>query len=239
MTLKQKQKLKKKLAKIKPLKIKDDTYYSNLAVLKHLVKLSKKAKNGSEPITLANFYFKDEPSRHCFNYLFYYCRNAQIVIKKATTPTIIKPYSFIQTFIEEYSETDYLSIVFLAIAETSKYKYYTDKQKHKRNKKMVAIIRNECRQALNYKKVVYQRFEPLEVKEGEGEGEGLTALDLLANDGGLENLLNRLYLQELLENLTEGERRELASYILEGRKATHITRIRKKIQKAIAETHDV
>lgn len=181
MTLKQKQKLKKKLAKIKPLKTKDDTYYSDLAVLKHLVKLSKKAKGGSEPITLANFYFKDEPSRHCFNYLFYYCRNAQIVIKKQASPTIIKPYAFIDTFIEEYSDADYLSIVFLAIAETKKLKYYTDKQQHIRNKKMIAIIRNECKQALNYKKVVYQRFEPLAVsKDGEDD---LTALDLLSNDG--------------------------------------------------------
>lgn len=238
MTLKQKQKLKKKLAKIKPLKIKQEAYYSDLAILKHLVKLSKKAKEGkNEPITLANFYFSDEVSRHCFNYLFYYCRNAQIVIKKQASPTIIKPYSFINTFIEEYSDADYLSIVFLAIAETSKMKYYTDKQQHVRNKKMIAIIRNECRQALNYKKVVYQRFEPLKVDEGEGEG--LSALDLLSTDGGLDSLLNRLYLQELLENLTVGERRELARYVLEGRKATHITRIRKKINKNIAKTHDV
>lgn len=233
ITLKQ----KKKIKKIKPLKKKDETYYSDVAVLKHLVTLTKKAKNGSEPITLANFYFKDDVSRHCFNYLFYYCRNAQIVIKKATSPTIIKPYSFIDTFIDEYNEQDYISIVFLAIAETKKLKYYTDKQQHVRNKAMVSIIRNECRQALNYKKVVYQRFEPLKVDEGEGDE--LTALDLLSNDGGLENLLNRLYLQELLENLTEGERRELARYVLEGRKATHITRIRKKINKNIARTHDV
>lgn len=238
MTLKQKQKLKKKLAKIKTLKIKDNTYYSDIAVLKHLVKLSKKAKDAKNGrITLGNFYFKDEVSRHCFNYLFYYCRNAQIVIKKATTPTIIKPYAFIDTFIDEYNEQDYISIVFLAIAETSKMKYFTDKQKHVRNKKMVSIIRNECRQALNYKKVVYQRFEPLSVnKDGEDD---LTALDLLSNDGGLESLLNRLYLQELLENLTAGERRELARYVLEGRKATHITRIRKKINKNIAKTCDV
>ena len=234
ITLKQKRRIKK----IKPLKIKDNTYYSDIAVLKHFVALSKKARDGeNEPITLANFYFKDEISRHCFNYLFYYCRNAQIVIKKATTPTIIKPYAFIDTFIEEYNEADYLSIVFLAIAETKKLKYYTDKQKHRRNKEMVAIIRNECRAALNYKKVVYQRFEPLSVnKEGEDE---LSALDLLSNDGGIDNLLNRLYLQELLENLTVGERKELARYVLEGRKATHITRIRKKINKNIAKTHDV
>lgn len=238
MTLKQKQKLRKNLAKIKPLKQKDNNYYSDIAVLKHLVKLSKKAKEGkNDPITLGNFYFKDEVSRHCFNYLYYYCRNAQIVIKKATAPTIIKPYSFIDTFIDEYNEQDYISIVFLAIAETSKFKYITDKQQHVRNKKMVAIIRNECRQALNYKKVVYQRFEPLAVsKDGEDE---LTALDLLSNDGGLDSLLNRLYLQELLENLTEGERKELARYVLEGRKASHITRIRKKINKNIARTHDV
>lgn len=237
MTLKQKQKLKKKLAKIKPLKMKQEAYYSDLAVLKHLVKLTKKVKNGKEPITLANFYFKDEPSRHCFNYLYYYCRHAQIVIKKATTPAIIKPYSFIDTFIEEYNEADYLSIVFLAIAETSKLKYYTDRQKHKRNKAMVSIIRNECRTALNYKKVIYQRFEPL--TSNKEDGDELTAVDLLANDGGLDSLLNRLYLQELLENLTEGERKELASYVLEGKKASHISRIRKKIHKAITETHDV
>ena len=234
ITLKQKQRIKK----IKPLKLKGNTYYSDIAVLKHLVKLSKKAKDGkNEPITLANFYFKDEISRHCFNYLFYYCRNAQIVIKKATTPTIIKPYAFIDTFIEEYNEADYLSIVFLAIAETKKLKYFTDKQKHRRNKEMLSIIRKECRTALNYKKVVYQRFEPLAVsKDGEDE---LSALDLLSNDGGLDSLLNRLYLQELLENLTAGERRELARYILEGRKASHISRIRKKINKNIAKTHDV
>lgn len=234
ITLKQKRRIKK----IKLLKIKDNTYYSDIAVLKHLVKLSKKVKDGKNaPITLGNFYFKDEISRHCFNYLFYYCRNAQIVIKKATTPTIIKPYAFIDTFIEEYNEQDYLSIVFLAIAETKKLKYYTDKQKYKRNRAMVAIIRKECRTALNYKKVVYQRFEPLKVEEGEGEG--LCTLDLLSTDGGIDSLLNRLYLQELLENLTAGERRELASYILEGRKASHITRIRKKINKNIARTHDV
>lgn len=229
---------KKKIKKIKPLKLKDDAYYSDIAVLKHLVKLSKKAKEGTnEPITLANFYFKDEVSRHCFNYLYYYCRNAQIVIKKATTPTIIKPYSFINTFIEEYSDADYLSIVFLAIAETKTLKYFTDKQKHVRNKKMVAIIRNECRTALNYKKVVYQKFEPLKVEEGEGDD--LSAFDLLSTDGGIDSLLNRLYLHELLGNLTAGERRELASYVLEGRKASHITRIRKKINKNIARTHDV
>ena len=234
ITLKQKRRIKK----LKPLKLKDDTYYSDIAVLKHLVRLSKKAKEGTHaPITLANFYFKDEVSRHCFNYLYYYCRNAQIVIKKATTPTIIKPYSFINTFIEEYSDADYLSIVFLAIAETKTLKYFTDKQKHVRNKKMVSIIRNECRTALNYKKVVYQKFEPLKVEEGEGDD--LSAFDLLATDGGIDSLLNRLYLQELLENLTAGERRELASYVLEGRKASHITRIRKKINKNIARTHDV
>ena len=228
----------RRIKKLKPLKIKDNTYYSDIAVLKHLVKLSKKVNDGkNEPITLANFYFKDEVSRHCFNYLFYYCRNAQIVIKKATTPTIIKPYAFIDTFIEEYNEQDYLSIVFLAIAETSKLKYFTDKQKYRRNKKMVSLIRKECRTALNYKKVVYQRFAPLKVEEGEGEA--LTALDLLSNDGGLDSLLNRLYLQELLENLTAGERRELTRYVLEGKKASHISRIRKKINKNIARTHDV
>lgn len=234
ITLKQKRRIKK----LKPLKIKNNAYYSDIAVLKQLIKMSKKAKDAkNEPITLANFYFKDETSRHCFNYLFYYCRNAQIVIKKATTPTIIKPYAFINTFIDEYNEQDYLSIVFLAIAETSKLKYITDKQKHNRNKKMISIIRNECRTALNYKKVVYQRFEPLTVsKEGVDD---LTALDLLSTDGGIDSLLNRLYLQELLENLTTGERRELARYVLEGRKATHISRIRKKINKNIARTHDV
>lgn len=173
---------KRRIKKLKPLKTKDDTYYSDIAVLKHLVKLSKKVKDGkNEPITLANFYFKDEISRHCFNYLFYYCRNAQIVIKKQASPTIIKPYAFIDTFIDEYNEQDYLSIVFLAIAETKNLKYYTDKQRHVRNKKMVSIIRNECRTALNYKKVVYQRFEPLAVsKDGEDD---LTALDLLYTDG--------------------------------------------------------
>lgn len=178
ITLKQ----KRRITKLKPLKIKDETYYSDIAVLKHLVKLSKKAKDAKNgPITLGNFYFKDEVSRHCFNYLFYYCRNAQIVIKKQASPTIIKPYAFIDTFIDEYNEQDYISIVFLAIAETSKMKYFTDKQKYRRNKKMVSIIRNECRQALNYKKVVYQRFEPLSVnKDGEDD---LTALDLLSNDG--------------------------------------------------------
>lgn len=231
-TLKERKQRKKLLARLqvakKPKKT-SDTYYSDLSVLKHLVKLTKAERNTAEPVTLANFYFKDETSRHCFNYLFYYCRHAQIVIKKATTPTIIKPYSFIQMFIDEYSEQDYLSIVFLAIAETSKLKYFTDKQKHVRNRKMVSIVRKECRTALNYKKVVYQRHEPLQVQD-EDEKE-TTALDLLSSDGGLDALIDRLYLQQLLESLTEGEKMEIVNNALSGKKIAHISRIRKKLSK--------
>lgn len=173
--------------------------------------------------TLADFILKDrgEYTKRAFLFAFYKMKNQKFVkMTKEGTPVLIVPYGFIKTYISAYSREDYASICTLAILENVNEfeSCKNDDDYYLLLKKVVKIIRKECMQALNYKKDIV--FLP-NFKE-------LKSFD----NGGLDNLLFKLYLDNLLEILTKKQQLELLNLVYgDSTSARHFKEIKNKLKK--------
>ena len=173
--------------------------------------------------TIADFILKDRGvyTKRAFLFAFYKMKNQSFVkITREGTPILIVPYGFIKTYIKAYSREDYASLCTLAVLEniadfeTCK----NDEDYYLLLKKVVKIIRRECMQSLNYKKDV--DFVP-------------NFKELKSHDnGGIDELLFKLYLDNLLEILTKKQKQELLQLVYgDSTHARHVSEIKHKLKK--------
>ena len=173
--------------------------------------------------TIADFILKDRGTytKRAFLFSFYKMKNQNFVkITREGVQVLITPYGFIKTYINAYSKEDYASLCTLAVLENIRdlEKCKTDEEYYLLLKKVVKIIRRECMQSLNYKKDIdfVPNFKELKTSD----------------NGGIDELLFKLYLNNLLEILTKKQKQELLQLVYGDRtKARHFKEIKNKLKK--------
>ena len=180
-------------------------------------------KRHAKKRTIADFILKDRGvyTKRAFLFSFYKMKNQSFIkMTREGTPVLIAPYGFIKTYINAYSKEDYASLCTLAIlenlAELEMCK--TEEAYYLLLKKVVKIIRKECMQSLNYKKDIdfVPNFKELKTHDA----------------GGIDELLFKLYLDNLLEVLTKKQKQELLQLVFgDSTQTRHFKEIKHKLQK--------